>query len=153
MDAYRTQRVNCGDPWWLVIEQAVEIERLKLDPTLPSRWRSAYLFPTLNDAMLTLHPQYFGMREKVIWTAEFVDKSAKTHIGNADLFNPLENLPYSAFVERARNYWRVPQAANHLEVIAESAVRLLVPVRVSRPDGMWYPVVQHSATVPTTQIL
>ncbi|PRG93804.1 hypothetical protein C6T66_02270 [Burkholderia multivorans] len=128
---YRVSRMNGGDPWWIVIEQAIELERLKIDPRLPSRLRASFLFTSIDDAMQTASPHYWGKQPLLIWKAVISNADAPTHIGDADLFRNFEGLSYPQICERARAYWSTEAQHPYRELITES------PIRITQPLLFW----------------
>ncbi|WP_213781775.1 hypothetical protein [Caballeronia sp. dw_276] len=130
-DDYTVKRLNGGDPWWIVIEQAIELERLRINPQLPSRWKASFLFTSLEDAMRTATPKYWGKQQLLLWSAEICDPSAPRHIGDADLFRDFEGLSYPQVCERAKAYWSTDAAHEYRELITES------PIRITQPRFFW----------------
>ncbi|MGH3849838.1 MAG: hypothetical protein ACRDRT_09060, partial [Pseudonocardiaceae bacterium] len=135
---YTVKRLYGGDPWLIVIEQAIELERLRNDPQLPSRWKANFLFPSIEDAMQTSNPKYWGKQQLLLWHAEICDPSARTHIGDADLFRDFEGLSYPQLCERAKEYWAPEATHEHRELITESAIRITQP-RLFWSGQAWQP--------------
>jgi hypothetical protein len=128
-DNYAARRQNAGDPWFLILEQAIELERIATAPHLPSRWKSSFLFPSLNDAMLSASPHYWGKRGPLLlWSAEICDDTLPVHVGDADLLRDFEGFTYPQIRARACAYWSSESQHLHRELITESPIRITKPV-------------------------
>lgn len=94
-----------GLVWRMFQEQTFEIIRLKEFPTLPSRYRSIFLFDQLSEAEKFLaKDQRDGTK---IYSVEICDISKLVHRASMKLYEriPLGRPVYPAIEEQARQYW------------------------------------------------
>lgn len=139
-DAYKATRMNGGDPWMLILEQAIEIERLRNHPGRPSRLNGAFAFPSLEAAMATSSPGLFGNAPLVLWSCELVDPKAPVHKG---IFLPFHQLDGSTFEQvraYAKAYWDSGDPRHPQEVLTTSALRLTHRLFKHVPGHGWISV-------------
>ncbi|WP_407973210.1 hypothetical protein ACJ51O_35615 (plasmid) [Burkholderia pyrrocinia] len=149
-DDYAVTRIAGGDPWKLVIEQAVELERLQHFPDLPSRFNASFLFLSLDVAKQTSRPSCYGSSPKVIWSAELVDISCPHHLGDFTLLEDIDGKRYTDVKALACRYWRGPHRPQSQELVTTSPIRLIKRICAFSAQRGWFSV---SEMTPQAQIV
>ncbi|KUE88907.1 hypothetical protein ASL20_09810 [Cupriavidus necator] len=136
-DVYRATRMYGGDPWMLVLEQAIEIERLNNHPTLPSRLTGAFAFPSLEAAMSTNNPGAFGTKAMALWKCELADPTAPLHMGFFPFFHELDGKTFEQVRAYAKSYWGGWDPRYPPEILTASPLRLTERLYEHIPGTGW----------------
>ncbi|WP_175784535.1 hypothetical protein [Burkholderia ambifaria] len=147
-ESYFSGRQAQGDPWLLIIELAVENERLTSHPESPSRFRSTYACASLDAAKSFTASKMWGSAAPLtIWSCKHEHPDKPKHVGTFTLFDNLRRfMSFSDAKKIAKNYWSADHSLDHAEVICESPLVLLNRVADFRPDTGW--IVHPQPTVP-----
>lgn len=139
-DRYWAGRQEYGDPWQLIIELALENERLRVAPHLPSRFESNFAFPDRASAE-QLGSRLGASEGMVMWQATFTDASATIHRGRFDLFDRLTtHISYADVRNIAQTYWRSIATGGPEELVARSPLRLNRAVAFYCSHRGWVPL-------------
>ncbi|EDT04118.1 hypothetical protein BamIOP4010DRAFT_2351 [Burkholderia ambifaria IOP40-10] len=155
-DDYAATRIAGGDPWRLVIEQAVELERLRNFPDRPSRFNASFLFLSLDTAKRASRAWSYGASPKVVWSAEPVDISCPHHLGDFTLLEDIDGKCYADIKARACRYWRGPHHPESQEFVTSSPIRLVKRICAFTAERGWFsisemtPQAQVVAPIPVT---
>ncbi|MBS6360692.1 hypothetical protein [Burkholderia sp.] len=150
-DQYYAGRHQYGDPWMLIIEQAIEIERLTSHPDKPSRLRSSFACTTLEAAKSLTSRSMFGDSASLrLWACELVKPDAPVHVGSFRLFEKLRTaISYRDAHEIARSYWSASHPLSEQELITESPLRLTQCLYIYHPGLGWQSAVTRAHEYPT----
>ena len=137
-DSYKAARIGGGDPWMLVLEQAIENERLNHHPTLPSRFSCTFSCLNVEVAMSLNAPAMFGNQPLVIWACELANSRSRSHIGTFSIFDCLRNpVSYADVKQIAVDYWKAKHPPQTQEFISDSPLRLTRPLFEHVPNQGW----------------
>lgn len=108
--------------WRMFQEQTFELIRINEFPLKPSRYKSIYLFTSLEDA------QKFIDQDKRdgtnIYSVKLLDESKEVHAASMKLYEriPLNRPTFPAIEEQARQYWK---GVNNIDPVSEFKAELL----------------------------
>lgn len=127
----------------LVIEQAIEIERLARYPDRPSRLRSSFACTTLEVAKSLADREMFGGNSRLaLWACELERQEVPVHIGTFRIFEKLRtNISYKDAHRIAHTYWSASHPTDEQELIAESPLRLTQHLYDYVPGLGWEPAI------------
>jgi hypothetical protein len=146
---YEATRTTYGDPWQLIVELAVENERLQAYAHLPSRLEGSFAFLSLETA-IDVAPQ-LGGEALVLWSCELEEPGSPTHIGDFGvLHNIRRGASYLRAKELATRYWSETHSADRQELLSLSPLRLKLKLAMFDRQGGWSSLAtndQHRAAV------
>jgi hypothetical protein len=122
---------GAGNGWKLAVELVFEQVRRDIDPALPGRLDSCFMFEKLADAQAGL--QLLGFNFNLLYEVQLVDASAPVHRADIGLINAAYRFdqPLRAFWPKvhdlARSYWGGAIATTP-ELLTASPLRIVAKV-------------------------